>query len=952
MKLADFLADSDMAGTFGFPVQPKENRYAIPAWMQERVAAIQRLTPGPSGVAESKPTPIFEGIEEEKLKKGKVTDDYDYTLVHGKPGGHMTFIQTDEGHIGVVEYDGQKKQVKVDLANNSGVTQKDFKDYQPSSDNVFANRFGYAMLRYFGDHGAKPGDIVPFEYGGKKYVAQYQIHPPDASAPTDHPGVGILVKKDSGSSSDIPGGAPVPAGPGESGKPKPEPLPQIAADMIPRPKKVGGGFNAAPGYSPGSSYGGAGPGPSYAPASYQAPSPAPGVTYAPPVVAPSPEPPKAAPRERRESGEYVIKGSTLFLGDSNTVGAFNPGTVKVEGTIHNIAKGSMGSQWVLDHLKEFENTGQLDNFKNMVVTVGVNSIALGAAANFNILKQIWEIGRKHNIKVYAGTWAPFKGWHNFGGRYEKYNETRKEMNRMIRESHEKDGIPDFIIPYDELCADPNDPDKLAPEYDSGDFLHIKKQANAKLVASIVGERVGGTPQEKPETGPEGGVARFEQSPYFEERTRTYNFPEGDADPLRIHINAPGNYDKAKPTRVVMYALPAGNTIEQTIGTGKKPGQDWHYEIQQIAAQTRRLREASPGENIVIAYVEAPKLNPGAWHKDDPARGEIFGTLIDDVKTKIGSPSATVDISSHSAGRSFQGSYIDAFPQIPDSVKRLSFLDSIHNFNAARGDKMVTWLQAAQDHYLSVISYDDRNVTLNGQPVPGAVGYVRTLEMIDHFRKKGVALSEEKKNGYTQYTGLNGRVNIIIMDNPNSKILHTETVFRNGFIHAETSGTSLEGTAGAFNGPLAFEKFIQPESPALAISKEQKPEAAPEAPPAVTQLDAVEYQVSGGAPGGVLTLFSNGEAKMTYQSKEYNLKADPNYLTPDLAKPPKGYTVYENPPQLIAAMDYAMLHAMLKAKKPQGTEMPFEYQGVRYIAKLAWHKDHPGADLYVSQGSVA
>jgi len=274
------------------------------------------------------------------------------------------------------------------------------------------------------------------------------------------------------------------------------------------------------------------------------------------------------------------------------------------------------------------------------------------------------------------------------------------------------------------------------------------------------------------------------------------------------VNAPENFDRQKPTRVIFFALPAGNTIEQTIGAQKKEGQDWHFNIQQIAAQTRQLRETNPDENIVVTYIEAPKLNANAWRKGDPDRGKIIAALFDDVKTKLGTPNATIDISGHSAGRSLKFSYIDSMEQIPDNVKRISFLDSDHSYNSDRGQKLVTWLQSTQDHYLTAIAYDDRNITYKGQPVAGAIGYLKTLEMISDFQKQGIELTEQKKPGYTLYTGLNGRVNFIIMNNPDNKILHTETVYRNGFIYSETAGTPVEGVAGDFNGKIAFEKFIQ------------------------------------------------------------------------------------------------------------------------------------------------
>src|SRR5262245_15067703 len=61
--------------------------------------------------------------------------------------------------------------------------------------------------------------------------------------------------------------------------------------------------------------------------------------------------------------------------------------------------------------------------------------------------------------------------------------------------------------------------------------------------------------------------------------------------IRIHVNAPLDEDgrPARATRLIVFALPNGNTLEQTLGCQMKPGLDWHYDIQHIAAQTRLLR---------------------------------------------------------------------------------------------------------------------------------------------------------------------------------------------------------------------------------------------------------------------------------------------------------------------------------------------------------------------------
>src|SRR3954470_1487673 len=68
------------------------------------------------------------------------------------------------------------------------------------------------------------------------------------------------------------------------------------------------------------------------------------------------------------------------------------------------------------------------------------------------------------------------------------------------------------------------------------------------------------------------------------------------DDVRVVIDAASNFDSTKPTTLIIYALPNGNSIEQTIGCSEQQGVEWHYFIQQIGAQTRALRAADTTRN--------------------------------------------------------------------------------------------------------------------------------------------------------------------------------------------------------------------------------------------------------------------------------------------------------------------------------------------------------------------
>src|SRR3954463_11890315 len=161
---------------------------------------------------------------------------------------------------------------------------------------------------------------------------------------------------------------------------------------------------------------------------------------------------------------------------------------------------------------------------------------------------------------------------------------------------------------------------------------------------------------------DNGLQHWKSSDQFAEASFTTTI-----DPkIRIHVNAPldGNGKPARATRLIVYALPNGNTLEQTLGCQMKPSLHWRYDIQHVAAQVRLLRTLEPNERIVIICAEAPGLSwPsfGAAHKDGHT---IIHALIDKWRTEFGSDDTKVFLTGHSGGGAFIFSEIEANEKIP------------------------------------------------------------------------------------------------------------------------------------------------------------------------------------------------------------------------------------------------------------------------------------------------
>lgn len=304
---------------------------------------------------------------------------------------------------------------------------------------------------------------------------------------------------------------------------------------------------------------------------------------------------------------------------------------------------------------------------------------------------------------------------------------------------------------------------------------------------------------------------WKRSPEFAETS----FTATTDSKIRYHVNAPVD-DHGKParaTRLIMYTLPAGNTIEQTLGCRMKPGLDWHYDIQHVAAQTRLLREIMPNEKIVLVCVEGPGLNWSAFRKTHPDADARMAAFVDKMRTQFGADDTPVMLTGHSNGGSFMFGVVDGRDEIPSCIDRIAFLDANYNFDAAKhAAKLERWLKGNDSRRLIVIAYDDREIMLNGKKVLGPTGgtFRATGHMHDSLGRL-FPLTDRSNSPFQETSGLDGRVHFYVHPNPENKILHTVLVGEmNGLVHSATLGTDQEEKWGKFGGPRVYTKWVQAE----------------------------------------------------------------------------------------------------------------------------------------------
>lgn len=140
-------------------------------------------------------------------------------------------------------------------------------------------------------------------------------------------------------------------------------------------------------------------------------------------------------------------------------------------------------------LKRFDRDilGQ-QGVKTLIVFQGTNDIGGSASGKseetaqqlIEAYKTLIDKAHKAGMKVYGATITPFKGngWYSFF-----HEAARQTVNEWIRTSGAFDGLIDF----DQLVRDPQDKERLLPDY-SDDWLHLNPrgyEAMGKYAASVM-----------------------------------------------------------------------------------------------------------------------------------------------------------------------------------------------------------------------------------------------------------------------------------------------------------------------------------------------------------------------------------------------------------------------------------------------------------------------------------
>ncbi len=278
------------------------------------------------------------------------------------------------------------------------------------------------------------------------------------------------------------------------------------------------------------------------------------------------------------------------------------------------------------------------------------------------------------------------------------------------------------------------------------------------------------------------LSDFSPPDAFAERIRVLALHPG----VTATIVAPARLDPNKRIDLILYALPNGNTTAETMGRRMRAGIGWRYDIQNIAAQTRALRERGY-EQAVVAYLEADTRSWPAWRSrlGYPSANRRIVDIVDQIRATLGNAdNVVVTLTGHSGGGSFAWGFIDGQAALPNWLERIAYLDSNYSFEPRHGDQIAEWLAGDAQRTLVVLAYDDREIMLDGRKViTDSTGgtWRASHRMISHLMRRFV-LTRDTLGEVIRYR--HPQIEFLLHTNPENKILHTVLIGEmNGYMQA-------------------------------------------------------------------------------------------------------------------------------------------------------------------------
>ncbi len=281
-----------------------------------------------------------------------------------------------------------------------------------------------------------------------------------------------------------------------------------------------------------------------------------------------------------------------------------------------------------------------------------------------------------------------------------------------------------------------------------------------------------------------------------------------AKDVTITLDVPALKPSQK-TILILYALPNGNTTQETMGKKIKAGDDWHFDIQHIRAQTKFIRNKLHNNAIVVAYLENSYKSWPLWKTKHANYIAITQDIVDTLYRLVQSPEKNIYLDSHSGGGRFIFDYLDGVNVIPSYVKRIGFLDSDYGYDSSYLLKIKQWLKKDRSHYLDVFAYNDNVALYKGKTFVSATGgtWYRSHLML-HQLMPFFKFDKTQDDSLIVFKTKDKRIQFFFKTNPQKIIYHTKQVELNGFIHSVLAGTKCDSKGYQYFGKRAYSDLIE------------------------------------------------------------------------------------------------------------------------------------------------
>ncbi len=290
------------------------------------------------------------------------------------------------------------------------------------------------------------------------------------------------------------------------------------------------------------------------------------------------------------------------------------------------------------------------------------------------------------------------------------------------------------------------------------------------------------------------------------QSRIDSFRVGD---VKVTIDQPRVLKGNRELILCFFALPNGNTTEQTMGKKMQPGDDWHYDIQHIAAQTRFIRQQLKRKHFIVIYLENNYKSWPSWKQKHTNFRERIPELIDSLSGLIPGKTKSIYLNGHSGGGSFIFGYLAGVTVLPATIKRISFIDSNYGYDSSYFPLLRNWLRDVKGAALNVFAYNDSLALYNGKPVVSATGgtWYRSRLMLQHFAGE-MPFSQTSTDSIDIFSSSDKRVQFFFKPNHDRGIYHTQQVELNGFIHSVLCGTKYDSKKYTYYAGRAYKERIE------------------------------------------------------------------------------------------------------------------------------------------------